>query len=395
MTRQGTQGTSKRICILVQNHYDTDPRVRREAEALAARGHRVDVVAIQTDKRRHYRLNGVRVITLPVPKERSGRLQYVQEYAQFLLRATWLLAWGLRRRSYDIVQACTLPDFLVFAALVPKLRGARVVLDLHEIMPEFYMSKYGVPTSHPAIRVLRWLERISIAFADRTITINRPIEELFASRGMPLEKSTIVMNSAEDALFDPDGVQPVAREGAGFIIMYHGTITKIYGLDIALRAFARVVDKMPGAEYWIVGSGQEQQALQQLACELGIAGHVRWLGRIPWDRIPSMVAACDVGVLAMRQDTFLDLSFSNKLPEYILMGKPVIVSRLRTMDHYFSNEALAYFRPHDEADLAERMLELYQDQARRKELAAQAAKEYQAIAWPVMRDRYVSLMESL
>ena len=42
-----------------------------------------------------------------------------------------------------MIHVHSVPDFLVFAALVPKLLGARIILDIHDILPEFYASKFG------------------------------------------------------------------------------------------------------------------------------------------------------------------------------------------------------------------------------------------------------------
>ena len=54
------------------------------------------------------------------------------------------------RRRYDVVQAHTIPDTVVFASIVPKLFGARVMLDLHECMPEFFSTKFGTRCATPA-----------------------------------------------------------------------------------------------------------------------------------------------------------------------------------------------------------------------------------------------------
>jgi glycosyltransferase involved in cell wall biosynthesis len=178
-------------------------------------------------------------------------------------------------------------------------------------------------------------------------------------------------------------------------MMYHGTLTKIYGLDIAIAAFAQARAKMPGAEFWILGGGTEQVALEAKARELGVADAVRFVGSVMPDEIPFWVRMSDVGVLATRQDVFLDFSFSNKLSEYIILDKAVIVSRLRTIAYYFSEEAVLFAKPNESASLAEQMVRLYGDPALRQRLSERAKIEFEPIRWQVMKERYLTLIARL
>ena len=386
----------KSVCLIVQNYYDIDPRVRRKAEALIAAGYNVDVIALRFPNKsgQTYTLNGVEVHTLPIDKKRGSFLRYVFEYLAFFIMASLKVTSMMAQKRYHLIDVNTLPDFLVFAALIPKWMGACVVLDMHEIMPEFYMSKYHVAKGHWLIRLIGLQERLSMRFADHVMTINEPIQRLLELRGLPRGKSTVLVNAADDALFGGSTKRPTAQSRDHFVMMYHGTLTRFYGLDIALEAFGRVQSEMPTAEFWIVGDGPERIELEHLVKRLGLEGRVRFIGMIPQQEIPSWLDQCHLGVLATRKDMFLDFSFSNKLPEYIIKGKPVIASRLKAIRHYFSDRALAFFEPEDAVDLSEMMVRLYKDPSMREDLVKQARKEYAAIGWDVMKQRYLQLVES-
>jgi glycosyltransferase involved in cell wall biosynthesis len=97
----------------------------------------------------------------------------------------------------------------------------------------------------------------------------------------------------------------------------------------------------------------------------------------------------------MRRDAFLDFAFPNKLPEFIITGKPVLMSRLKAIRHYFSEDALAYFEPNNPKSLAEQMVRLYRDPELRGRLAVRAKQEYEPIRWDIMKDRYLRVIESL
>ena len=269
----------KSVCLIVQNSYDADVRVRRKAEALIAAGYSVDVLALRwPGGEKTYVLNGVTVYTLSLGKQRGSLVRYTFEYAAFFLWAFVRMSFLMRRRHYAVVDVNTLPDFLIFAAAPARWQGAKLVLDMHEITPEFYISKYGIGADSWVVRLLKFQERISFDFADHVMTINEPIQDLFEGRGLPRSKSTVIMNAADESRFAasaspvPDRDRLLSPEK--FVLMYHGTLTKIYGLDIAIEALALAQHEMPGAEFWILGFGPEAGPLADQAKRLGLSSKV-------------------------------------------------------------------------------------------------------------------------
>lgn len=390
----------KTVCVIVQNHYESDIRVIRKVQALLAAGYGVDVLALASSgaKSRQYVLDGANVYTISLGKKRGSLARYAFEYVAFFLWSFYKVSTLMAKRHYSIIDINNLPDFLVFASVYARLRRAKVVFDMHEITPEFYISKYGIGEKSLTVGLLKLVEKASFSLADRVITINKPIEDLLVRRGMRREKSTIVMNSADDSMFAAaESSAPKDRSAASpqFLMMYHGTLTRIYGLDIALSAFSQAQDQMPGAEFWILGNGPERKSLEDLSRQLGLENKVKFLGTVRPQEIPAWLHQCDAGILPTRQDVFLDFSFSNKLSEYVIMGKPCAISRLKAICHYFSEDALAYFEPGNVTDLARQMVSLYRNPDLRTNLARTAKLQYAPIAWEVMKDRYLQMMDSL
>jgi glycosyltransferase involved in cell wall biosynthesis len=384
----------KSVCMVVQQSYDLDYRVRRKAEALIEAGYSVDVLALRSsNKPKTYTLAGVNVRTISLGKRRGSLARYAYEYAAFFLWALLRITVQMIRKRYVMVDVNTLPDFLVFAAVFAKWMGAKVVLDMHEITPEFYMSKYGMAESSWWVRILKYQEKISFDYPHHVLTISEPIRDLLISRGLAPEKSTVIMNSAEEGRFlshqRQTGASAQSKASGTFVMMYHGTMTKIYGLDVAIEAFSIAHQEMPGAELWLVGSGPEEDSLKKLAVERALKDKVRFVGHVPPADIPSWLDQCDTGILPLHRDVFLEFASPNKLPEFIVMGKPVIMSRLKATRHYFSEEALAYFEPDNPADLAKQMIRAYRDGQLRAQLATKAREEYIPIRWDVMRQRYL------
>jgi len=381
-----------RVLVLRHGHYPEDPRVRREAAALVARGHEVEVICLRRPgEAAREAVGGVRVRRLPIGHRRTSVARYVREYGAFFAGAAVLATLRHVRRPVDVVQVNTMPDALVFAAIGPKLLGARVMLDLHEVMPELCRSKFGVGPRHPMVRLLAAVERWAVRFADRCLAVSEPCLARHVSRGSPEAKFAVVMNAADPALFPPRQGPPPAREGAPLVVS-HGTLVARYGFDLVVRAVAR----LPGARLEILGEGDERPTLEALARELGVADRVTFAGRVPLTEVAARIGRADVGVVAHRADAFTALVVPTKLLEYVAVGVPAVVARAPAVEAYFDEDMIEMFAPGDVDDLARAIAGLFADEGRRRRLAAAASERFGGrYGWPVMAAAYVAQMEAL
>ncbi|HEU4572285.1 MAG TPA: glycosyltransferase family 4 protein, partial [Candidatus Limnocylindrales bacterium] len=343
--------------MIVHSYYDEDPRVRREAETLARAGDEVDVIALRRPVDADAAtVDGVRVQRLGVQRHQgAGIATYLREYVSFLVRSGWALARAHRHRRYDLVQVHSLPDFLVFAALPLRVLGVPVVLDLHEAMPEFFRSRFPRARGRVVHGVVRWQERLSIAFANRVITVNDALRDRLLEIGVPPGKVEVVANAPDLTRFDPAAhpARPFAEDGIVRLI-YAGALTPIYELDVVLDAIAelRGADPARAIELEVYGRGDAEPGLAERARTLGIDGAVRFHGRIPIESVPAAIAAADIGVAPTRRDEFTDASLSTKIFEYAAMGKPVVASALPLVDRTFPAGTVATYEPGDPHDLA-------------------------------------------
>lgn len=389
----------RRGCIVVHGALAVDPRVRREAAALLAAGWSLDVICLRdSEDAPEEALPGANVHRLPVRRHRgSGTAVYLLEYAAFFLLATALLSWlGLWRR-YTLVQAHNVPDCLVFCALLPRLLGARVVLDIRDPLPDLYASKFGGSQRHPLVWIARRIEAASIAYADHVLTPGEPSRRRVVGRGADPAKVTNILNSADPRLFPPRArpALPDDARGAGFALIYHGGLFERYGLDLAIRAVEQLRDEIPGLTLKIAGYGEEAAALQRLVAELGLAERVSFAGWISPAEIAAFAANADLGIAPYRQDSFTDLIYPTKAFEYIAMGIPVIMSRLEGMVELFDGVPDLFFRPNDVDDLARLILALYRDPRRLARLNQAAQRAYAPLDWTSQQRRYLHLIDTV
>jgi glycosyltransferase involved in cell wall biosynthesis len=387
-----------RVCLIRQGFHPLDTRVRREVTALAGAGHDVDVICVRRPGQAlRERLGRVTVYRLPLPVRRAeGRVGYVLRYAGFGVAAALLAAVLSWRRRWAVVQVNSMPDALVFAAVVPRLLGARVVLDLHECMPEFFSVKFGVRMGHPLVRLLAAAEQASIRFADRAITCTEQMRDAFVARGAPPEKLTVVLNSSDEAVFDATLHPPAARRDGRFTLICHGAIERSYGHDTLVRAAALLRDELPGLRVEIYGDGTYRDELERLAAELGLDGSL-WMsdGWVPIEQLVAAIAAADAGVVAMRRDRFRELTHCNKMFDFIAMRRPAIVSRTRAVEAYFGEDAFALFESGDEHDLARAIRALHADPGLGPRLAERASAVSALYRWEHQRRVYTRVIEEL
>jgi glycosyltransferase involved in cell wall biosynthesis len=382
----------KSICLIVQNSYPSDVRIRKYAQTLVRRGHKVVVIASRFQGQPHHEfIDGAEVFRIPPTKKRAGKLSYVCDYLVFFFLAFLQLNWLDLRRRFDIVHINTLPDFLVFCAVLQKIAGRMIVLDMHEIMPEFFMSKYSVPFESKLVRLLLFIEKISLKFADRVMTVNHALKLRFEKRVALTKSIAVIMNTSDSTVLKSCPKAPHEN----FNCVYHGTITDIYGLDLAIEGFSRACARLksPGMMFHIFGSGPQVHFLEQRIKKLNIEKQVILYGETPHQEMWNKLAVMDLGILACRKDIFMDLSFSNKLAEYVYLEIPVLHSDLASVQHYFDENELLYFHAGNAEELSEKICYAYNNPILMKKKAAAAFLKYSTMDWGVMSKRYMEIIE--
>jgi glycosyltransferase involved in cell wall biosynthesis len=381
----------KKVCLIVQHPYPKDIRVRKEAMALLSHGHKVSVIALSNPNEAKQEVVGdVKIYRAPIQKKRSSVPRYLFEYVTFFLFSFFKLNVLDLKERFDVIHINTLPDILVFSAIIQKLKGRRIVLDMHEIMPEFFMSKFKVGIENPMVRLLLFLERISLKYADDVITINEPIKRIFQRRAIPNKPITVVMNTMDEIAANRNG----KRAHEGFNCVYHGTLSDIYGLDIAIEGFSKASKHCTDMVFHIFGEGPHFPQLKRLTEQLNLGRNVIFHGEILHDKMMEFLTEMDLGILATRKDVFLDLSFSNKLAEYIYLKIPVVNSNLDATKYYFANEHILYFEAGNVDDLSEKILFAYMNREkieRMTELAYERARDFD---WAIMAQRYLKVIEA-
>jgi glycosyltransferase involved in cell wall biosynthesis len=352
----------KRMAVVSFSAFPGDPRPRRAAEAFAEAGMDVEVICLKdAGAPKKDTFKGIQIDRIGIEKSRNSKLGYVLQYCLFILIAFAMLTLRFPIRRYHVVHIHNMPDVLVFAALVPKLFGAKVILDLHDPMPELMMTIFNVGKESRTVKVMALFESLSIAFADTVLTVNRACEKLFTSRSCRPSKVSVVMNSPDEKIFrySPARIDdtPPFEAGRPFVMMYHGTLVERNGVDLAVEALWKAKQEVPGVELRIYGPRTPfLDNVMVTVAEKGLEKSVHYLGARRLEELSEAITECDVGVIPNRSSIFTKINTPTRIFEYLALGKPVLAPRAPGIQDYFNDDALIYFNLGDADDLAVKLV---------------------------------------
>ncbi len=395
------KGKSKQVLMVAYTNYRTDARVRREAETLAANSeHAVRCLVLKEPNQkgtRTYQLEGVTVEELNISKSFGrSKVGYLISYSYFFLLAFLKCTGKLLTRATDIIHVHNMPDFLVFVAILPRLFGKTLILDIHDTVPEHYASKFETSTSGLLFRMLCLEERISCALAQSVICVNHVQRDLLARRGIPKDKITILLNVPDHKIFrqQPKGIRKVGDRI--FKMVYHGTLARRLGTDLVISAMAELTDEIPGLQFHMFGLGRRDylEELLRLRRTLNVEDRVFCnFDLVPVDQVPGILMNMDLGIVSMRRNIATELAVPVKMLEYIKLGIPVVASRLKTVEYYFTEDMVSYFMPDNVNSMADAIVKMYKDPIRSEQQAMNAKMFLEEYGWEKHRLGLMKLYE--
>ena len=378
---------NKKVCIIRRAYYPIESHVRRNAEALADNGFAVDIICMNEGGKLPFQIiNGVNVYRLPLKTRRNNILFYIIEYVSFFFFAFIKLNKLNLKKEYEIVEADSMPDFIVFISIVQKLMGTKIILYLFESMPELWKQKRGITEKKISYKLLCFLERISCSFADKIICCHDMAKEVLVKRGINPGKITVLLNVPDNKIFNNKIIKNQKNDETLHLVQ-HGTITENYGIQVVLQALAIINGKVP-IHYDIIGCGEYRPLLEKKVKELKIDNLVTFHGFVSQKVLLQLLKNSDVGIVPM----LFEYQSPNKMFEFAALDKPIIVSDRKTFLQYFNKEEAFYFTTGDSENLAKIILDVYCNPFREKKVC-KARKKYETFSWEKMKYNYVSLYD--
>src|SRR5215210_7961121 len=381
---------AERLLILVENEaYPTDPRVRREADALASAGYEVTVVCPTSPYavEREVTLGRVRVLRFHAPPNGRGVIGYLREYGLAIARIGQILVRLRKEAPFTAVIVCNPPDFLIFLPRFLARGTPGLLFDYHDLSPELFEETFA--RRGPIFQLLLVLERFALRTADVVMTVNEPCARLVRGRGrIPANRVFVVGNCPDPRSFFEVEPRPELRNDREHLVLWVGRMSgraaRREGLRILVEAAAELVNHKGRTDvaFALVGGGDVRDELAQEIERLGLDGVVHLPGEMDVDRLRDYIATADICVSLDRRSPMTDQALVVKVLEYMIMAKPVVQSPLAEMRR-ICGETTLYVRDGDARDVADRIGELLDDPERRASLG-RAARErvLDGLTWP-------------
>jgi len=380
----------RRAAVLLFSYYPSDSRPRRATEALAAQGVDIDLICLRDNDRdpAHETYGSIHVTRVRLKRQRGGRLAYIGQYAAFILVSFFYLGWKSLRRRYDLVHVHNMPDVLVFSAIVPKLLGAKVILDLHDPMPELMQTIFKLPEKSFSVMILKRLEKWSIRFADLVLTVNLACKKIYSSRSCQPRKIQVVINSPDDDVFRlqrVDACEGNGKNGNGsdlFVILYHGSLVHRNGFDLAVESLEKVRQTIPSIRLHVCGERTDFfEKVMESARQRGLDRNVDYLGPCNLNQIVKAIEDCDLGIIPNHRNIFTEINTPTRIFEYLALAKPVIAPKAPGIQDYFGDKDLIFFELGDADDLARKIEFVYSNPTDVAETVKRGQAVYLSHTW--------------
>jgi len=384
-----------RACMVAYTFYEGDNRVRRYAETLVTEGWDVDAFVLQSPNRpATYSIHGVNVYGIQHRTHNEKRaVTYLNRLIKFLFRSSWHLTQHHFKKPYDLVHIHSIPDFEVIAGLIPKMFGAKVILDIHDIVPELFLNKFMKAKDSKIFKLLLFVERISCALANHVIIANHIWYKRLIERSVSPQKCSVVMNFPDSKFFGPH--QRARINDNDFHMLYPGTLSRHQGIDTAIEAVSILRNTALNLKFNIYGSGTDELLLREMTKRLNLEDRVFFHQPVSIEEIADVMVNADLGVEPKIHSSFSDEAFSTKILEFMMLGIPIVASDTTVHKYYISEDSVRYFKAGNAYDLSNAILEMYENEYIRKKCIRNGSEVIKDFIWEDKKSSYLDIVSNL
>jgi glycosyltransferase involved in cell wall biosynthesis len=384
-----------KICMLAYAQYSYDARIKAYTKTIEKAGGAVDVFALKEEGKKSFeQIGGVNIYYLTNKYQGSNSVFYLISYLGFFIKSFINISYFFLKENYSVIHVHNMPNFIIFAALLPRLLGAKVILDIHDLMTVNYMVKFNVEAENFFIKCLMFEQKISAMFASNLLCADHNQKNYLENVcKIPHHKITVIMNLPNEEIFSP--VERVKSNDDKLRLIYHGTIAKRLGIDIMLEAIYKIGDQIP-IHLSIYGTGDFLIEAENIANKYNLAEKVYFSKSFfPTEMVPGMISRADFGIIANRRSLATNkFMMPVKLLEYVYLKIPVIAPRLDIIETYFKEGMVKYYEPENVDDLVRCIIELYRNPQERELQVKNALTFYERRSWKTQGIEYLKLVSS-
>jgi len=374
-----------------------NPLIFRDAGAHLERGDEVDVICYarpdEQNEIHHKGLNIYRMLQREYDEKCASN--YLLKICHFFFLATIKILILQLKRRYDMIYVISPPDFMVFVGMIPRLLGTKIIMNIHDIVPEFYMRKFKVNDNHVIIKILKIIEKVCCRFSSHVFTVTDIWQDKLIKRtGISHSKCSVIMNVPDDKLVELAKKNKTPRSSC-FRLLYPGNLGEHFGVETLIRAMPLLKEEIPSIELDIYGDGLRKEYLREIAKRLGVQGIINFNKIIPIEELLVSMRKADIGIVPTLNGVFAGEALSTKSLEFLAVGTPMIISRTTSTQYYYDDSMVMFFKPGDHYDLARCIIELYKDHDQRKAQVQNAEQFNKKHNWEHYKRIYLGTVDNL
>jgi glycosyltransferase involved in cell wall biosynthesis len=396
-----------KICMIVHAYYLKDARVRRYSELLITKGYDVDVICLRESNEPYYeKYDDVNIYRIKMSRYRGSKVKYILEYlSSFVFIFIKLNKLFYSGQRYKIIHVHNFPNFLVFTTIVQRFYKVKIILDIHDPMPELFQSKYKINQTNSLIHLLLLEELISIRYANLIITANHLFKNIVTQRSCYFKNIIVILNSPADYFYNNNILSNNnavnIKNKKDFTLLYIGTLAERYGIETILKVVSEIKKEqsIPNIKIMIIPKIQnEGNYVKKILSDvhfLGLEDCFKIMDPVPHHLMPSIIKQADLSFYTPAPDTHMDIALSLKIPEVISIGIPLVTTRLSVLLRYFSEDSLFMFEAGDVGACKRKIIEIYQSPDMAAKYVKRAQQLLDKISWQKQSINYLSEINNL
>ncbi|MGD9991826.1 MAG: glycosyltransferase family 4 protein [Salinivirgaceae bacterium] len=233
----------------------------------------------------------------------------------------------------------------------------KFTLDLHENWPSYLEVSSHTNSFLGKIlsNIKQWeeYELEQCKNADSIIVVVDEAKERLVKLGVFNKKIFIVSNYPE--LSDFENIHTDCQKSENIVLFYAGGITEHRGLQFFINAIPYLLDKNRKIELRIFGEGNYTSTLKGLVQQLNIGNYVKFFGQVPYKTVLEQLIQADIALIPHTKNNHTDSTIPHKLFQYILAGKPVLVSNCSPIERIVNDiSAGAVYRWNNPVEAAQK-----------------------------------------
>lgn len=343
--------------ILVLHRYSlseikgTNPSFPYFLEKLISRGHKVSLVTFSDKKNKISK--GLEFYPIKFNFNRTNRLEKWLKSLLFIFVAPFKVKRLAVKYRFDMVYC---DDSLPFYAYLTKIvTGLPTVMRLGDLQTAYFFYDCRV-FGKIIYKILHLIEKFTWNKIDKIVAISKSFKHFLVSEGIPASKVSVVEESIDirESYNNLSKQEPTYPESGQHLVMFHGLVTKIKGVDVLLKAAKNVLKEIPSVKFLIVGDGNDLSRLKKLSQKIGIESNVRFIGWVPLNKLPQYISVCDLGISSRNNNIGNNFVVTTALLQYWSLKKPVVLPGLQAVKDIVRGTKLeaCLFEPGNPKDLS-------------------------------------------